>query len=93
MKVMDEAPTGCSRRLIVTEHGFPTRREPHGNGGPIVVVGVTTYRGGREGRPQGEGAEVVEIQSPKGTRDAESLNGSEYHLLPKGDRIDRWRAR
>src|SRR5688572_19645041 len=28
---------------------------PGRGGGPVVVVGVTTHRGGRESRPQGEG--------------------------------------
>jgi hypothetical protein len=73
--------------------GFPTEGDLYGNGVPIGVVRVTAHQGGREGRSQGEGAQVVDIQSPQGTRDAESQNGSEYHLSPKGDRIDRWRAR
>ena len=34
-------------------------REPQGDGVPIVVVGVTTHQGGRESRPQGEGAQVT----------------------------------
>ena len=37
----------------------PTGREPQGDGAPIVVVGVTTHQGGRESRPQGEGAQVT----------------------------------
>jgi hypothetical protein len=37
MKVVDEAPTGCSQRLIVTEHGIsyrgrpPRKRSAHSN--------------------------------------------------------------
>jgi hypothetical protein len=31
MKVVREAPMLRSRRLIVTEHGSPPRREPHGD--------------------------------------------------------------
>ena len=42
MKVMYEAPTLRSKRLIVTEHGIPSRREPHGDGVTVVVAGVTT---------------------------------------------------
>jgi hypothetical protein len=30
---------------------------PGRGGGPVVVVGVTTHRGGRESRPQGEGVQ------------------------------------
>ena len=35
--------------------GSPNGREPYGDGGPVVVAGVTTCQGGRESRPQGEG--------------------------------------
>ena len=49
---------------------------------PIVVVGVTTYQGGREGRPQGKGAQAVDRQLPCGTRDAEGQIGPDYHLSP-----------
>ncbi len=31
----------------------------YGDGGPVVVAGVTTGQGGRESRPQGEGGQVV----------------------------------
>jgi hypothetical protein len=37
----------------------PTGREPHGDGVPIVVVEVTIHQGGRESRPQGEGAQAM----------------------------------
>src|SRR5260370_38156384 len=39
--------------------GFPKEGDLYGNGVPIVVVGVPTYQGGREGRPQGEGASFL----------------------------------
>ena len=39
--------------------GSPKGREPYGDGGPVVVVGVTTRQGGRESRPQGEGGQVI----------------------------------
>jgi len=32
---------------------------PIGDGGPVVVVGVTPDQGGRESRPQGEGGQVI----------------------------------
>ncbi len=60
--------------------GFPKEGDLYGNGVPIVVVGVPTYQGGREGRPQGEGAQVVRPQQPCGTRDAKSQSGAERHL-------------
>jgi len=37
----------------------PQGREPQGDGVLVVVVGATTHRGGRESRPQGEGAQVA----------------------------------
>ncbi len=43
-------------RTTRTNAGSPTGREPYGDGVPIVVVGVTAHRGGRESRPQGKGA-------------------------------------
>ena len=39
--------------------GSPKGREPYGDGVPVVVAGVTTCQGGRESRPQGEGAQVI----------------------------------
>ena len=35
--------------------GYPTRREPHGYGVIVIVVGVTTYQGEWESHSQGEG--------------------------------------
>ncbi len=37
----------------------PWGRVPRGDGVPVVVVGATTHQGGRESRPQGEGAQVA----------------------------------
>jgi hypothetical protein len=39
--------------------GSPNGREPYGDGGPVVVVGVTPHQGGRESRLQGEGGQVI----------------------------------
>src|SRR5687768_7883070 len=39
--------------------GSPKGCEPYGDRVPAVVAGVTTCQGGREGRPQGEGAQVI----------------------------------
>ncbi len=39
--------------------GSPKGCEPYGDRVPVVVAGVTTCQGGREGRPQGEGAQVI----------------------------------
>jgi hypothetical protein len=39
--------------------GSPTGRESYGDGGPVVVAGVTPGRGGRESRLQGEGGQVI----------------------------------
>lgn len=46
-------------RAIGTNVGSPTGREPHGDGGLVVVAGVTPGQGGRESRPQGEGGQVI----------------------------------
>jgi hypothetical protein len=46
-------------RMTETNAGSPAGREPHGDGVPIVVVRVTPHQGGRESRPQGEGAQVA----------------------------------
>ena len=35
----------------------PTGREPYGDGGSIVVGGVTTTQGGWESQPQGKGSQ------------------------------------
>jgi hypothetical protein len=41
------------------ERGIARGREPQGDGVPVVVVGATTHRGGRESRLQGQGAQVT----------------------------------
>jgi hypothetical protein len=41
-------------RTARTNMGSPTGRESYGDGGLVVVAGVTPGQGGREGRPQGE---------------------------------------
>ena len=46
-------------RMTGTNAGSPKGREPYGDTGLVVVVGVTPGRGGREGRPQGEGGQVI----------------------------------
>jgi hypothetical protein len=46
-------------RTSRTNAGSPVGREPHGDGVPIVVVGVTAHQGGRESRLQGKGAQVT----------------------------------
>ena len=63
-------------RATETNVGSPTGREPYGDGVPIVVAGVTTCQGGRESRPQGEGAQVIGHFRPGGMRNAERRNGA-----------------
>jgi hypothetical protein len=46
------------RRMTGTNAGSPTGRESYGDGGLVVVAGVTTGQGGRESRPQGEVCEA-----------------------------------
>ena len=55
-----------------TNVGSPKGREPYGDGGPIVVVGITPYQGGRESRLQGQGGQVIGYSNnPGGLRNAE----------------------
>jgi hypothetical protein len=58
-KEMSWPPTFCSIRTTGTNAGSPTGRESYGDGGLVVVAGVTPRRGGRESRPQGEGGQVI----------------------------------
>lgn len=62
-------------RMAETNVGSPTGREPYGDGGLIVVAGVTAGQGGRESRPQGEGDQVIGHYEPGGMRNAERRNG------------------
>jgi hypothetical protein len=50
-------------RVTGTNVGSPTGREPPGDGGPVVVAGVTPGQGGRESRPQGEGGQVIRTRN------------------------------
>ena len=59
IKEMSGTPTSCSDVQQRRTRDQPTGREPHGDGVPILVVRVTPYQGGRESRPQGEGAQVT----------------------------------
>src|SRR4051794_30938155 len=56
---MSGSPTFRSTRTTGTNVGSPTGRESYGDGGPVVVAGVTPGQGGRESRPQGEGGQVI----------------------------------
>src|SRR5579859_6637377 len=51
--------------------GWPTSREAHGHGVPIVLAGVTSYRGVRESLIQGEGEQVLQrVKEGDKARDA-----------------------
>jgi hypothetical protein len=52
--------------------GSPTGREPYGDTVPVVVAGVTTCQGGREGRLQGEGAQVIGHRPDQGVCEMQS---------------------
>jgi hypothetical protein len=58
-KVMSGTPKSCSIRATRTNVGSPKGREPYGDTGPVVVVGVTPHQGVRESRKQGEGGQVI----------------------------------
>ena len=55
--------------------GWPTAGDREGHGVPVVRVGVTAHRGGREDRPQGDGAQASALGEQGGGRDAEGQNG------------------
>ncbi len=48
-------------RATGTNVGSPKGREPYGDGGLVVVAGVTACQGERESRLQGEGGQVTDI--------------------------------
>ena len=56
VKEMSGAPKSRSDVQQGRTRDQPSGRESQGDGMPVVVVGVTTHQGGRESRPQGEGA-------------------------------------
>src|SRR5690348_18392071 len=58
-KEMSGPPKSCWQRMELTNVGSPKGREPYGVRVPAVVAGVTTCQGGREGRPQGRGGQVI----------------------------------
>jgi hypothetical protein len=59
MKVVYEAPTLRSRRLIVTEHGISYGGRPLGERSAHSNREGQSHRGGWENHPQGKGAQVV----------------------------------
>jgi hypothetical protein len=60
IKEMSGTPTSRSIRTTETNAGSTLRvARPKGDGVLVVVVGATTHQGGRESRPQGEGAQVT----------------------------------
>ena len=75
IKEMSGTPTSRSDVRQGRTRDQPAGREPRGDGVLVVVVGVTTHQGGRESRPQGEGAQVAGHRRPGGMRNAERRNG------------------
>jgi hypothetical protein len=59
------------------ERGITLRgASPLGDGGPVVVAGLTPGQGGWESRPQGEGGQASKThQDSGGMRNAERRNG------------------
>jgi hypothetical protein len=73
---MNWPPTFRSTRTTGTNVGSPTGRESYGDGGLVVVAGVTTCQGGRESCPQGEADQATGHHQPDGRRNAERRTGS-----------------
>jgi hypothetical protein len=59
IKEMSGAPTSRSDVQQGRTRDQPRGREPQGDRVPIVVVRFTPHQGGRESRPQGQGAQVT----------------------------------
>jgi hypothetical protein len=58
-KEMSRPPKSRSIRTTRTNVGSPKGREPYGDGGFVVVVGVTPHQGVRESRKQGKGSQMI----------------------------------
>jgi hypothetical protein len=71
---------GAERKGPATEPR-PPPTSCHGHGARVVVVGVTTHQGGREGRPQGEDWQVLGANEKGGIRDGERRNWTNAHRL------------
>jgi hypothetical protein len=77
-------------RMTGTNAGSPAGREPHGDGVPIVVVGVATHQGGREpsaGR-RGTGDGTTKNREVCVTQNAETVLS-----VLRETRNSHWRAR
>jgi len=74
LKGANGVPTARSDIYHRGNAGWPTGGDTYGHGGLIVLVGVTSHQGGRESRPQGEGAQVSAVAGQRGRRDADSHN-------------------
>ncbi len=59
IKEMSGTPTSRSDVQQGRTRDQSSGREPQGDGVLVVVVGVASHQGGRESRPQGEGAQVT----------------------------------
>ena len=52
MRILKEM-NGAPKSRYMYDRDEPKERELNGDAGPVVVVGVTPHRGGRESRPHG----------------------------------------
>jgi hypothetical protein len=66
--------------------GSPKGRESYGDTVPVVVAGVTTCQGGREGRPQGQGAQVIGHQRDREACEMQSAEAVLGVLRERGRR-------
>jgi hypothetical protein len=82
-------------RLMVTQHGMRLPRAIKRRNGVRRVIVRVTSRKARMGEPSDirEGAQLVDMQQPRGTRDAKSQKGVGCRFLPLGDKMDHWRAK
>jgi len=59
LKEMSGTPTSRCYVQLGRTWDHPRDASPMGDGGPVVVVGVTPGQGGRESRPQGQGGQMT----------------------------------
>jgi len=90
---MSGAPTSCSRRSSVVEHGMAYGARALRSRSTIVLVGVTPHQGARESRAQEEVAQVagesgaVEVREMRNAEAAQTLVRG-YSEKATGELID-----
>ena len=75
IKEMNRTPKSRSDVRQGRTRDQPSGREPQGDGVPIVVVGATTHQGDGRAVRRAKGHRWLDIEEPRGMRNAERRNG------------------